>query len=30
MNTPSASLRDGTWILDDLTVTRFGYGATQR
>ncbi|MFF1461795.1 aldo/keto reductase family oxidoreductase [Streptomyces sp. NPDC058330] len=29
MNTPSASLPGGTWMLGDLTVTRFGYGAMQ-
>ncbi|MEU3147893.1 MULTISPECIES: aldo/keto reductase family oxidoreductase [unclassified Streptomyces] len=29
MSTPSASLSGGTWILGDLTVTRFGYGAMQ-
>jgi pyridoxine 4-dehydrogenase len=29
MSTPSPSLPGGTWTLDDLTVTRFGYGAMQ-
>ncbi|GGS98356.1 oxidoreductase [Planobispora rosea] len=29
MSTPSLSLPGGTWTLDDLTVTRFGYGAMQ-
>ncbi|MFD4555332.1 aldo/keto reductase family oxidoreductase [Streptomyces sp. NPDC058469] len=29
MSTPSLSLPGGTWILGDLTVTRFGYGAMQ-
>ncbi|MFJ6063872.1 aldo/keto reductase family oxidoreductase [Streptomyces tendae] len=28
-NTPSASLPGGTWLLGDVTVTRFGYGAMQ-
>ena len=29
MNNPSASLPGGTWVLGDLTVNRFGYGAMQ-
>lgn len=29
MSTPSTSLPGGTWILGDLTITRFGYGAMQ-
>ncbi|MFD5056174.1 aldo/keto reductase family oxidoreductase [Streptomyces tendae] len=28
-NTPSPSLPGGTWLLGDVTVTRFGYGAMQ-
>ncbi|MEV5762115.1 aldo/keto reductase family oxidoreductase [Streptomyces tendae] len=28
-NTPSVSLPGGTWLLGDVTVTRFGYGAMQ-
>ncbi|MGC9538245.1 aldo/keto reductase family oxidoreductase [Streptomyces sp. UG1] len=29
MSTPSLALPGGTWTLDELTVTRFGYGAMQ-